>query len=114
MNRLSDIETKRADKLKELNGMLEARDQSATEFTPDQVTRFDALTAEVETLNDDYAREQKAENLRKQTALNKSNQVTPEAKAAGKFSFVRAIDLLSKGRTLDGIEGEMSKEAVIS
>jgi len=111
MNRLSDIETKRADKLKELNGMLEARDQSATEFTPDQVTRFDALTAEVETLNDDYAREQKAENLRKQTALNKSNQKTPEQKIARQFSFVKAINAKANGNPLEGVEREVSEEA---
>ena len=87
--RLSEIETKKAAKLAELKGLIDVRDQASREFTADEATRFDALEAEVTNLNAEYAREQKAENIRKQAALNSVAKETPEAKVAGKYSISR-------------------------
>ena len=78
--RLSEIETKRAQKLAELKALIDVRDQASREFTADEATRFDALEVEVTNLNAEYAREQKAENIRKQTALNSASKPTPQRK----------------------------------
>lgn len=108
--RLSEIETKRAQKLAELKALLDVRDQASREFTADEATRFDALEAEVEQLNADFKREQKAEDIRKQTALNTATKETPEQKVAEQFSFQKAIGGLLRGK-LTGAEAEMSQEA---
>lgn len=109
--RLSEIETKRAQKLAELTALIDVRDQSSREFTADEAARFDALEAEVTNLNADFAREQKAESIRKQTALNKANQDAPETKVAKRYSFIDAIQSQLPGRKLDGLTAEMHQEA---
>lgn len=108
--RLSEIETKRAQKLNELKALLDVRDQASREFTADEATRFDALEAEVEQLNVEHAREFKAESIRKQTALNSANTKAPEEKVAERFSFAQAVRDLSRGKAT-GLVAEMSQEA---
>lgn len=108
--RLSEIETKRAQKLAELKALIDVRDQASREFTADEATRFDALEVEVTSLNAEYAREQKAENIRKQTALNSATKETPEAKIAKKFSYADAITGLLRGK-VEGAAAELSQEA---
>lgn len=109
--RLSEIETKRAQKLAELKALIDVRDQASREFTADEATRFDALEVEVTNLNAEHARELKAENIRKQTALDQTSKKSPEAKAAESFSLIRAISSQMPGKKLDGLEAEMHQEA---
>ena len=109
--RLSEIETKRAQKLAELKALIDVRDQASREFTADEATRFDALEVEVTSLNAEYAREQKAENIRKQTALNSASKPTPEAQAAEKYSFNRALRFVFDGKAPNGVEAELHQEA---
>ena len=108
--RLSEIETKRAQKLAELKALIDVRDQASREFTADEATRFDALEVEVTTLNNEFAREQKAENIRKQSALNSVAKETPEAKLAKRFSYTDAIGGLLRGK-VEGAAAELSQEA---
>ncbi len=109
--KLSELEVLRTAKLAEVQALVATRNQASREFTETEATQFDALEAEIVTLNATIARERKVEDLNKQTVINKSNRETPEAKASKSFSFTRAIDYLAKGKTIDGVEAEMSQEA---
>lgn len=108
--RLSELEIKRAASLKEVNDLLDARDKAGTEFTDEQTKRFDALEAEVKSLNDQIDREKRAEAIRKQKALDTADTKTPEEKVAEKYSFQNVIKGLIRGK-LVGVEAEMSQEA---
>jgi hypothetical protein len=109
--RLSELETKRTAKIAEITALVDVRDQASREFTDAEATQFDALEAEVKSLNVQIDRERKVEDTKKQRALNKVQTETPEEKVAKKFSFARAIELASRKKPLDGIEREMNEEA---
>ena len=113
MAKLSDLQTKYKALDDQAAGILEARDKSGQEFTPEQKTGYMALIAEKNALKDDIQLEITAENERKSRALDQANAkiVTPEAKAAKDFSWNRAINQIIGHKNLDGLEGEMNQEA---
>jgi hypothetical protein len=109
--KLSELQAKRTANLAELEGMLNARDAAGVEFTVEQKAHFDALEAATHVLTTKSIPDaQKEENIRIQNAQNKANVKTPEEKVAEKFSFVKALGGLVKGR-VEGVEREMSDEA---
>ena len=108
--KLSELETKLDVAEKAATAMLDARDASGQEFTPDQSIQFKALVAEVKSLKDAVKTEKDAEELRKITARNSVAKETPEAKIAKKFSYADAISGLLRGK-VDGVAAELSQEA---
>lgn len=108
--KLSELETKLDVAEKAATAMLDARDASGQEFTPDQAIQFKALVAEVKSLKDAVKTEKDAEELRKITARNSVAKETPEAKIAKKFSYADAISGLLRGK-VEGAAAELSQEA---
>ena len=106
--RISELEATKQDRLKELDVLLTAK--ADRDFTEDEVKRFEALEAEVKGLNAKIDLEKRADDLRKQTVINKAAKDAPEAKVAKEYSFQKAISGLMRGK-LTGLEAEMSEEA---
>ena len=109
--KLSELQAQRATNLQKLADMIDAKDAAGVEFTVEQKSQFDALEAATSKLNDDITRAVKEENIRKQNAINKAAQPTPEEKVERAYSWVRAVNCLKSGR-IDGLEGEMHTQAI--
>ncbi|MFZ8961534.1 MAG: phage major capsid protein [Flavobacteriaceae bacterium] len=86
-------------------------------FTEDEKAEFDILSEEVESIRTQITEAEKREaiQLAKATQASQERSKQPkekeETKIAKKYSLLRAIDLITKGKQLDGLEGEMAKEA---
>ena len=104
METLKKFKDERAIKLSELKEIAEKMD-SATE---QEIAKFDNLEKEIEGLDSQIKRLEKAQSLNIQTA--QKNHMTPEKKAAKSYSIVKAIREGING-SLTGLEKEMSDEA---
>lgn len=81
-------------------------------MTEDEATRFDALMAEVKSLDADIARAKDAEALTREKAVNKSARKTEEQKIVGSFNLGRAVKRLAHGKALEGAEREVHQEGL--
>lgn len=112
---------KRSDQLKQQRGekMDELTAISATAanamLSDEQRSKAISLKAEIQNLDTDIELAEQAEAEQARQAMNqvrsKPAQKSPEQKAIGRYSLMRAISLAAAGKQLDGIEAEMSQEA---
>ncbi len=113
MKRSDELKQQRGNKMDELtaisataaNGML----------NDEQRSKALGLKTEIQNLDIDIelAEQAEAEQARQAVvqARSKPAQKSPEQKAVGRYSLMRAISLAAAGKQLDGIEAEMSQEA---
>lgn len=91
-------------------------------LTKEEEARADQLIEDISALNTSIQRAVKTEQLLQEKATQVAEQratdqrrsqvkETPEDKAAKNFSLLRAINLTSRGKSLDGLEREMHEEA---
>ncbi len=104
MPTIHELRSARAGKLNELKG-LQAKDALSDE----ERARFDALAAEVETLNGDIARREKLDDFERHAAAQPVHGAPEMRRAMDRYSVARAIQGQLAGR-LDGVEGEMHAE----
>ena len=104
METLKKFKDERAVKLSELKEIAKKMDSASEE----EIAKFDTLEKEIETLNDNIKRLEKAEMFNI-GAAEKSHK-SPEQKAAKSYSLVKAIREGLSGN-LTGLEKEMAQEA---
>lgn len=115
MNRIKLLKETRGAKLKELNALQQAAEKRA--FTKEEGDKFDALAAEIQTLNADIEREERADGLAQATpAETRENAGQIEDQRLGlspkeirRYSILKVIrSLVNKDEKLDGLEAEAS------
>jgi HK97 family phage major capsid protein len=116
---LNELQVRLNEKLTRQEEILNVVDAEQRDFTDAEQAEFDTLNREISGINKSIQTEQKKEEVRAQIAMNKINsgsaRKSEEAKASGRFSLIRALNLLSKGvnpDNMDGVEGEVHQEAV--
>ncbi|HET8885229.1 MAG TPA: phage major capsid protein [Salinimicrobium sp.] len=122
MKKLAELMQERAAKIKAQSDLLaEVRSSEKKEFTEDQQTRFDGMTAEIKELDTQIERAKEIDAAEKRAAeLNgkpidqprqrKEGGEDAERRAIlGQASITRAMRMASKGKILDGAEKEMSE-----
>jgi HK97 family phage major capsid protein len=114
MNRIKQLKETRGAKLKELNTLQQAAEKRA--FTKDEGEKFDALANEIQQLNSDIAREERAAGLSAAAPVNeeRADQVEDarlglSAKEIRSYSLLKVVRALAEKRELDGIEDEASR-----
>ena len=113
MKRSDELKQQRGNKMDELTAIsATAANQMLTE---EQRGKAISLKAEIQNLDTDIelAEQAEAEQARQAVvqARSKPAQKSPEQKAVGRYSLMRAISMAAAGKQLDGIEAEMSQEA---
>lgn len=117
MKRSDQLRQLRAGKLDALKAITAAA--GAGVLTDEQRSQAQALQKEIEGIDSDIASAEmvEAEEIRQaeETARQrrtKTETKTPEEKAAGRYSLLRAIRTVADGKQLDGLEKEMQEEAL--
>ena len=111
---LNDSIEQRALKNEALNALITLADADGRDFTEAEEKQFDALEVEIKAFDAAIKEMEEKDARKKRVAIQRAKQTpkkTPEAEVKERFSFSRAIRLASKGKQLDGVEGEMNQEA---
>ncbi|MDE2618891.1 MAG: phage major capsid protein [Sphingomonadales bacterium] len=113
MNRIKQLKETRGAKLKELNTLQQAAEKRA--FTKDEGEKFDVLANEIQQLNSDLEREERAAGLADAAPLKeeRAEQATDarlglSPKEVRSYSLLKVVRALAEKRPLDGIEREAS------
>jgi HK97 family phage major capsid protein len=107
MNTQKYLKEQRGQKVKDLQALHATVDGRA--YTTEERSRDDALAAEIKAIDDDIAREARAQALLKPvTQLSAALGLTD--KEIRSYSLTRAINAIATNKTLDGFEGECSQE----
>ncbi|MGI4862420.1 MAG: phage major capsid protein [Janthinobacterium lividum] len=114
---LRELREKRANKIKEAQGILDKSRGEKRSLTPEEKTLYDNLLGEIDVLKEDITREERAEEL----AAEQAGQTTPltnthtttEARSIASYSLLKAVrSVMPGGAPLEGIEKEMHQQAV--
>ena len=118
MKRSDELKQQRSGKLDKIQNILDAaKAEENRSLTDDERTTIEALKREAKNLLSDIdtqellEKEQEERAKSESTKREKQPKKSPEEKAAKEFSFLRAINLASRGKQLDGVELEMYQEA---
>ena len=112
---LRELREKRANKIKEAQGILDKSRGEKRSLTPEEKTLYDNLLGEIDVLKEDITREERAEELAAEQAgrtqpVNTHN--TTEARSIASYSLLKAVrSALPGGKPLEGIEKEMHQQA---
>ncbi len=114
---LKELREKRQAKIDEAQGILTEAGKRAPEsrsLTADEKTKYDGLDKEIDDLDTDIKRAEKAEQRAKDDAgrtqpINSHN--TTEARDIASYSLLKAVRSLAGGAPLEGIEREMHQQA---
>lgn len=110
MNRIKELKEIRGAKLKELDAIRNGAEKRA--YTADESKRFDTLEAEINAINADIAREERANSLAPASNAAATEQIDTKLGLSKKelrsYSLLKVIDSLVNRRALDGIEAEAS------
>lgn len=119
MKKLAELRQERAEKVQAQTDLLaEVRSSETKEFTAEQQTRFDALTTEIEAFDPLIERaiaidaaERRAADLNGTPVAGAPASDSEDKEARNikaQASITRALNLVSTGQPLDGVEKEMS------
>jgi len=109
MEEILELKTQRAVFEKNMLAIHDLAESEKRDLTDEEATRFEEAEAKAADLT---TRIERAEKVQKIRVARDRTVVTPEAKAQAQYSISRAIAMEAKGKTLDGLEGEMHQEAV--
>jgi HK97 family phage major capsid protein len=114
---INELQVRLNEKLNRQEEILNVADAEQRDFNETEKGEFDTLTRDVNALTSQIQAEQAKDEARAKIALAKMNTAkkSEDVKVAQKFSFIRALDQLSRGvhpDNLTGAEGEMHQEGV--
>jgi HK97 family phage major capsid protein len=114
---VNELQVRLNEKLNRQEEILNVADAEQRDFNESEKSEFDTLTRDVNALTGQIQAEQAKDEARAKIAMAKMNTAkkSEDAKVAQKFSFIRALDQLSRGvhpDNLTGAEGEMHQEGV--
>lgn len=117
--KINDLQTRLAEVYTRQEEILALSDAESRDFTEEETTEFDKLTAESTNIKKQIAVEQRKDEARTEIAMRKIStgqaKKSEETKATERFSLIRTINNMAKGITpdnMDGIEGELHQEAI--
>ncbi|MGI4862839.1 MAG: phage major capsid protein [Janthinobacterium lividum] len=119
---LRELREKRANKIKEAQGILDKSRGEKRSLTPEEKTLYDNLLGEIDVLKEDITREERAEELAAEVAgrtepITTNTHNTTEARDLAKYSVLKAVRSTlppshDSYQELGGIEKEMHEEAI--
>jgi HK97 family phage major capsid protein len=111
---IHELKRKRAKVVADARELNEKAEKEDRPKSPDERTRFEAFLKEAESLGEEIAQRGRLEALSSQVDANgdRRGEIMPhnESRNIGRYSILRAIRMLANHQTLDGLEGEVSKE----
>jgi len=109
----ADMKVERHAVYERAQGILDKAKAEKRSLTDAEKTEYDALDRQLDEMEADIKRQEKAERRALEMAGGVIDQRSKdkEDKELKSYSFLRAIRMAAEGRSLDGIEGEMQKEA---
>jgi HK97 family phage major capsid protein len=112
---VKDLKEKRAQAHAQATELRSIAHKANRDLSADEVTKHDALIAEVESFNTRILREEKAGALdelieNKRSMIGRESTGVLPAKDMKRYSLLRAISRVAKGLPLDGVEAEVNKE----
>ena len=102
MNRLKTLNEIRGAKFKELDALRVSADKRS--LNTEERTKFDTLAVEIEGIDSDIARENRAAGLTRQ----ENSELGLSKSEKKRYSLLRACNLIAQGKPLDGFELEVS------
>lgn len=115
MKKSDVLKQERAGKLQTLNNLVELRKTEKRDFTSNEESNFDTLEAEIRNFDVKIEREIKIEanEARKAIDAGLSAQIESNTNEPQKrFSLLKALNTLSRGKELTGVEGDVNAEAI--
>ena len=114
---INELQVRLNEKLNRQEEILNVADAEQRDFNESEKGEFDTLTRDVNALTGQIQAEQAKDEARAKIAMAKMNTAkkSEDVKVAQKFSFIRALDQLSRGvnpDNLTGAEGEMHQEGL--
>lgn len=119
---LKELLRKRAKAVADARAIVDAATKESRSMSPEERTKFDALTSEAESLGEQIAQRQRLAALegvvgspgeRQGEPLPTSDLPHNEKRNLGKYSLLRAICVMADRGKLDGLEGEVSQELIL-
>lgn len=120
MKRSEELRQLKDAKLVELRGIMDAA--KGRSFTPEERQKSADLQAEIEAFNTDIRAAELVEAEERAAAEHQAGRQSRTRKPGGedadkknvseRYSLMRAIRMAANGKELDGVEGEMAKEAI--
>jgi len=106
MKNVNELKQDRASKMKEQQSLVEVTRSANREFNAEEITKFDALQAEIESFDEQIKRAETMQENEKRMAGLAGMPVgeTPKAKKEERFSFVKAINNVVNKRGLRDVE----------
>lgn len=119
MNLSQQIKTlneERGIKMKELDGLVEVMEKEKRSFTAEEKTKYDGLKSEIESIKERVAILKEKQERDAETGFNVTGETSKdvskkEEREFEKYSFLKVVRAAKSGKALDGLEGEMNKEA---